>query len=97
MIIKVLEAFGITDDAKLEKIENLKVHSSKLYGMCDVFEFDFIKNHYYISNDYSLGDNPKYFEEILLDINHLLKGSALKNPKHNSQLKYSVSIEDSQY
>jgi hypothetical protein len=97
LICRVMEAFGITEDAKPEKIENLRVVKSKLYGMCDVFEFDFNGNHYYISNDYSLNDNPKYFEEILLDINHLLRGDALKNPNNNSELKYSVNIEDSQY
>ena len=97
IISKVLKAFGISDSVDQEKIENLRVVKSKLYGMCDVFEFDFNGNHYYISNDYSLNDNPKYFEEILLDINHLLRGDALKNPNHNSELKYSVNIEDSQY
>jgi hypothetical protein len=97
LICSVLEEFAVVDKVDQEKIENLRVVKSKLYGMCDVFEFDFNGNHYYISNDYSLNDNPKYFEEILLDINHLLRGDALKNPNHNSELKYSVNIEDSQY
>jgi len=97
LICSVLEEFAVADKVDPEKIENLRVVKSKLYGMCDVFEFDFNGNHYYISNDYSLDDNPKYFEEILLDINHMLKGNALKNPKTNSELKYSINIENSQY
>ncbi|MEI6755764.1 MAG: hypothetical protein WCK80_01985 [bacterium] len=97
IITKVLEAFGVAGDVKPDSIENLKVIKSKDFGMCDVFKFDFNNAHYYISNDYSLDDDPKYFREILLNINHLLTGEALKNPKDGEEQKYSVNIEDTQY
>lgn len=97
LISQILEAFGVAYNIEPEKIENLKVHKSKLYGMCDVFAFDFNGHHYYISNDYSLDDNPQYFKEILLDLNHLLKGNVIKNPNESSELKYSVSVNNNQY
>jgi ABC-type uncharacterized transport system YnjBCD ATPase subunit len=38
------------------------------------------KNHFYITNDYSLGDNLKYIQNVLIEVNPKLKGNAVKNP-----------------
>ncbi len=48
--------------------------------MQDVYSFDYKENHFYITNDYSLGDNLKYIQNVLIEVNPKLKGNAVKNP-----------------
>jgi hypothetical protein len=78
---ELLKRFHIAEDVLPQDIKNLKIHKSQSYALQNVFAFDYEDKHYYIVDDYSLGDDPKLVESILMDINHLLKGRIVKNPE----------------
>lgn len=60
--------------------------------------FNYKGKHYYLVDDYSLGDAPKYVQDILEEINHLLKGKILKNPVPQSDgAKYATGIGNNEY
>ena len=95
---KALEIYGIDDQVDTKDIKNEGFHTSDWYALGPVFTFDYKGSHYYLVNDYSLGDDPKYVENILSDINHLLKGEIVKKPfgKEKDGL-YVALIENEEY
>lgn len=98
LLVKALEAFGVEKNVNANNIKNIKVHSSQLYALGPVFTFDYKDKHYYLVDDYSLGDDPKYVQDILKEINHLLKGEILKNPTPQSDgAKYATGIDGTEY
>jgi hypothetical protein len=95
---KLLELFQIAKNINAADIANLKVHKSQSYALGHIYAFDYNVKHYYVVEDYSLGDNPEYVKNILLDINHLLKGKILKN--NTGQVtgnKYAENLENVEY
>lgn len=48
--------------------------------MANVYSFEYHGKQYYVSDDYSLMDNPQYVKNILVDVEPALTGQILKNP-----------------
>ncbi|MEI6481377.1 MAG: hypothetical protein WCO19_03670 [Candidatus Saccharibacteria bacterium] len=98
LLVKVLEAFGVGKNIDADDIKNVIEHSSQLYALGPVIAFDYNDRHYYLVDDYSLNDDPKYVQDILEEINHLLKGRILQNPVPQSDgAKYATGIDDNEY
>jgi len=98
LLVKALDAFGVDKNIDANYIKNVKTHSSQLYALGSVFTFDYKDKHYYLVDDYSLADDPKYVQDILEEINHLLKGNILKNPTPQSDgAKYATGIDGNEY
>jgi len=93
----ILEKFNVATDTSVEDIANFKEHKSQLYAYGPVYAFDFKDSHYYVVEDYSLDENPELVKNILLDINNLLKGEIVKNPKPDSEFPYSVDLDGRTY
>jgi hypothetical protein len=79
---QLLELFKIVDKADVQEVLNFRLHKSQDYALGPVYSFDYKEKHYYVVDDYSLGDEEKYVKNILLEINHLLKGKIVKSPIH---------------
>jgi len=94
----LLELFQVVTDVTATDIKNLKIHKSQNYALGNIYAFDYNSKHYYAVEDYSLSDNPKYVQNILLDINHLLKGSILKNSSTKTDgTKYVGTLNGIEY
>jgi hypothetical protein len=94
----LLKTFQITKDVNFKDIKNLKEHTSQSHSLGAVLAFDFKGKHYYAVDDYSLDDRPEEVEEILQDINHLLKGKLLKNPIPQSDgAQYAAGLNGVEY
>lgn len=91
----ILQEFQIGSDIQPAEINNLKTHkriSSKVLG------FTYKDRKFYISNDYTLDDNPEAVRRVIQDVNHLLKGSIVKNPIPQSDgAQYALGFEDVEY
>lgn len=81
--VKALEAFGLSN-VDANDIKNVKTLNSQLYALGPILTFDYKDKHYYLVDDYSLGDNTKYVRDIIEEINHSLNGGILKNPEPQS-------------
>lgn len=49
-----------------------------------ILSFNYKNRKFYISDDYSLADNPEYVKNLIQDINHFIKGNIVKNPTPQS-------------
>ncbi|MCA9337342.1 hypothetical protein KC951_01385 [Candidatus Saccharibacteria bacterium] len=95
----ILESFKIANKVKVNDIKNLKAHKSQLYALGPVYAFDYKDKHYYIVDDYSLGDDENQVKDILSEINHLLKGNIVKSPYHFTAegSEHIVGLDGNQY
>ena len=94
LYINALEIFGIDKNVDVDDITNTNSHTSDQYALGPILTFDYKNNHYYLVFDYSLGDNPSYVKDILIDINHLLKGSIVQKPSGSeTNAKYAAIID----
>lgn len=94
----LLEAFQVAKSPNPKDIKNLKVHQSQSYSLGPVLAFDYNGKHYYAVDDYSLGDDPEMVKNILLDINHLLKGNILEYPVSQAGgTKYAAQLDGVEY
>jgi hypothetical protein len=91
---KALEIYGIDSDVNVRDIKNEGFHTSDWYALGPVFTFDYKNHHYYLVNDYSLDDDPHCVENILNDINHLLKGTIIKKSSATEQNGMYVEVID---
>jgi len=94
----LLELFQVDEGIDTKDIENLKLHKSQNYALGPVYAFNYKGKHYYGVDDYSLGDDSELVRDILLDINHLLKGRIMKNPTPQSDnAKYATGLDGIEY
>jgi len=94
----LLELFRVATDVTTKDIKNLKIHKSQNYALGNIYAFDYNSKHYYAVEDYSLSDNPKYVQNILLDINHLLTGNILNNSSNKTDAaKYVATLNGMEY
>ncbi|GAC1391481.1 MAG: hypothetical protein NVSMB46_04120 [Candidatus Saccharimonadales bacterium] len=97
-VCRLLELYGISEKISTKDVVKLEIYKSKIYGMQDVYSFDFKDSHYYITNDYSLNDSPKYIKDILIEVNPNLKGSVVENPIVQSDgAKYATGLDGTEY
>lgn len=95
---KLLVAYGISPNAEPGMIDNLKTFQSQNYALGPVYAFDYRNKHYYVVDDYSLGDDPNYVKNILADINHLLTGEIVEKPLPQPvETKYAMKLGSSEY
>lgn len=64
LFVIALESFEVEKNIEVNKIKNVKVHRSQLYARGPVYTFDYKDNHFYLMDDYSLSDNPRYLQDI---------------------------------
>lgn len=93
--ITLLKLFKVADKAEPQDLQNFKSHKSQNYALGPVYSFDYKDKHYYVVDDYSLGDDEEYVKNILLDINHTLKGNIVRSPAQNSE--YCIELNTNQY
>ncbi len=96
--ISVLKAFGISNNTTKAELKNFKMYRSDDYALGPIYSFDYKNAHYYIVEDYSLGDDPELVKDILSHINHLLKGSIITMPPTGkNETKYALTINKTAY
>ena len=96
--VELLKLFHISESVSPDEIEHLKIHRSQIYVLGPVYAFDYQKNHYYVVDDYSLGDDLEDVKNILLDINHLLKGNIVRNSSDQSDgAIYAEGFDGTEY
>lgn len=95
---RLLELYKVAKNTDTKEISSFKIYKSKIYGMTKVYSFDFKNKHYYISDDYSLMDNPDFIRNVLEQINPSLKGNPLKNPVPQSDgANYASGLDGTEY
>ena len=95
---KILEGYRIAEAVSSDEISNFKVHKAQRYALTQILSFKYQDRKFYISNDYSLGDNPKYVKDLIEDINHLVKGTIVKNPTPQSDgAQYALGFKGAEY
>ena len=97
LIVTILEKFGLGKNIQITSIEHIQKFKSDSYALGDVWSFDYQGRHYYISNDYSLDNNPKYIRNVFEDVNRLLKGQLINNPLSKSSNLYSMGVGSNEY
>lgn len=91
----ILEQYQISSNVQPAEISNLKTHKRT---SSEVLGFTYKDRKFYISNDYTLDDNPEAVRRVIQDVNHLLKGSIVKNPIPQSDgAQYALGFEDVEY
>ncbi len=95
---RLLELYQIAGAVSANNLSNFKIYKSKIYGMQRVLSFDFRNKHYYVSDDYSLMDNPKFIKDVIEDIIPNLKGKPLENPiPQTDGAKYASGLDGTEY
>jgi len=95
---KILEEYRIHTHISPDEIINMKEHKAQQYGLTKILSFHYSSRKFYISDDYSLGDNPKYVKDLIQDINHLVGGDIVKNPNPQSDAaQYTLGLNGVEY
>ena len=95
---KILEQYQIDSNISPDEISNMKEHKAQQYGLTNILSFYYSRRKFYISDDYSLGDNPKYVKDLIQDINHLISGDIVKNPNSQSDgTQYALKLNGVEY
>lgn len=95
---KLLELYEVGSGVELGDIKNFKVHKSHVYGHASIYQFDYGNKCYYVTDDYSLGDDPQYIKDVLEEINSALQGRLLKNPTPQSDgAVYASGLDGVEY
>lgn len=98
IICELLKAYEVAEQVSLEDIHNFKTYKSSLYGMTSVYSFVYQNQHYYVSDDYLLMDNPAYIRNVLEDINSHLHGKLIQNPVPQTDgAKYALGLNGTEY
>jgi hypothetical protein len=98
LICQILRSYAITKNVLPEHIKNISVYQSQIYGMQQVIKFEYLNHQYYISNDYSLMDNPKFVHDVLSEVNPDLEGKLLKSPITQSDgADYAIGVNGVEY
>ena len=98
IVCRLLKLYAVAENINTKDVVNLIIYNSRIYGLKDVYSFDYKDNHFYITNDYSLMDNPRYIKNILDEINPNLKGSVVKNPVPQSDgAKFATGLDGIEY
>lgn len=98
LVARILEEYRIDQAVSPNEITNLKVFKAQQYGLTQIFSFKYKDRKFYISDDYTLGDNPKYVKNLIEDINHLVKGGIVKNPTPQSDgAQYALGFNGMEY
>lgn len=97
--VRVLEGFKIAEKVEPDELMDFRSGLSQLYARGPIYIFRYKRNRYYIVNDYSIDDDPKFVKNILLERNHLLKGHLLKSPVHFTVAgsEYIYGLDGGQY
>ena len=96
--IRLLVLFQVAKIVAPKDITNLKVYTSQNYAYGPVYAFDYNNKRYYVIDDYSLNDDPRYVKKILLDINPLLKGNILRNATYQADgARYAEGLNGIEY
>lgn len=77
---QLLQLYGVLKNAKPSEVTNIKSHKSSIYGMQHVYSFQYKDTKFYITDDYSLMDNPKFIRDVIAEFTPLLKGYPVENP-----------------
>jgi hypothetical protein len=81
---KLLELYSIGKNVTPSELQNLVVRKSQVYGLANIYGFDYKNHRYYASDDYSLMDNPVCIQEVFAEVDPALTGKLLKNPTPQS-------------
>lgn len=76
----LLNMYGEATNATPEEIQDVHTFNAQQFGRTNIYRFVYKGVKYYVSDDYSLNDTPKYVEMLLGDIDSMLTGSLLRNP-----------------
>lgn len=94
----LLNLYEQADGASSHEINTLRVHKAQQYALADIYSFFYDGVKYYVSNDYSLDDNPKYVEALIRDVDHSLTGRLLKSPvSQDDGAIYAVGMDGTEY
>lgn len=98
LVAKILEKYRIDETVSSDEISDLTIHKAQQYALTRIFSFKYKDRKFYISDDYSLGDNPKYVKDLIQDINHFVKGNIVKNPTPQSDgAQYALGFKGVEY
>lgn len=97
-IAKLLNLYGEASNAAPQDIEKLSIHKAERFGLTHIYSFAYNGAKYYVSDDYSLNDEPRLVELVIRDINHTLQGHLLKNPTPQSDgAMYASGLDGVEY
>jgi hypothetical protein len=98
LVARILAKYQIDKNVSMGDITDLKVHKAQQYALTKILSFNYKDRKFYISDDYSLGDNPLYVKDLIQDINHLLGGNIVKNPIAQSDgTLYALGLNGVEY
>lgn len=98
MCARLLASFKADANIKAADLKKFRVSESKLYARGPIYVFVYKDKRYYVVDDYSLADNPKWVKDILLENNHLLEGGLVENPIPQADgAKYAAGLEGVEY
>lgn len=90
--------YNVADKINPEELIDFKTHKSTLYGMTNIFSFTYGGKHYYITDDYSLMDDPRFIKDVLQGVCPNLKGNPMTNPNPQSDgAKYASGLNGTEY
>lgn len=95
---RLLELYDVAPSVNTNEIRNFKTYQSNIYGMANIYSFQYKDNHYYICDDHSLMDNPKFIKNVLKQFNSNIKGWPLRNPLPQSDgAIYALGLDETEY
>lgn len=98
VLCRLLESYQVADKVSPDEIKNFKTYKSQLYGMAHVYSFGYKDRRYYVTDDYSLMDNPKYVQDVFAEIDPQTTGTLLKNPAPQSDgATYASGLNGAEY
>lgn len=96
--IRLLELYKVGDHIGVSDIGDFKAFKSQLYGFMNVYSFDYKNHRYYVTDDYSLMDDPKFIKNVLADAIPKLNGKPLKNPTPQSDgAVFACGLDGNEY
>jgi hypothetical protein len=73
-VCRLLKIYGVANRVYAAEIDNFKIYRSQIYGLANVYSFNYKSKHYYVSDDHSLMDNPKFIENVFKELDPTLVG-----------------------
>ena len=98
LVAELLEKFEIYTSVHPDEIKNIKTDKAKRYALTNILSFSYAGRKFYISDDYSLNDNPALVRNLIQDINPMIGGGIVKNPEPQSDgAQYALGLDDTEY
>lgn len=95
---KILEAYHIHSSISSRDIHDFKLYNAQRYAFAKILSFSYRGRTFYVSNDYSLNDDPEYLKDVIRDINPLVAGYAICNPTPQSDgATYALGLDGVEY